>query len=128
VHRAPRRTLVPSAQETTHAQCERPGARHSPRLCGDIVHLSDPVTLIPGNDERWRFTLHRTDEPRSNVFGAVMLICDVTDLAFPGPDVSHWLEMEQLDALIDQLLIERNRARFLTAPTVHPARNSVERS
>jgi hypothetical protein len=96
--------------------------------CGDIVHLSDPATLTPDNNETWRFTLHRTDEPRSNVLGAVMLICDVTDPAFPGPDVSHWLEMEQLDALIDQLLIERNRARFLTAPTVHPTRNSVERS
>jgi hypothetical protein len=107
-----------------------------PRLCttgsphGDITHRSESQTLVTGvmahppsmpfildmpeGDERWHFHLHRTDEPRIEDIGPAMLVIEMTDLSDARePVTTVLLELHDLDALIDHLIIERNRARFL---------------
>ena len=50
----------------------------------------------------------------------------VTDLADRDePTVTHYLTMRDTDVLASTLTIERNRARFLPTPAVHPTQDRV---
>lgn len=110
---------LPGVEVGRHPQWCSPLACHDTDK--DTHHASTPVPLVVGG-QMYEFALRQMvehafpEEP-----GEVRLAVDVTDMEITGADVQFEVPVQHLDQLIERLVIERNRARFLAAPVARAA-------
>jgi hypothetical protein len=75
-------------------------------------------TILGTSDHEFHFSLARSDEYAFSGSGDTELLIDVVSTTLVADTVQVVLRLDEIDALVDRLLTEKARARFLSAPVV----------